>query len=207
MSRARTIVGSHRPDTKGIAELYETPPEAVRALMAAEPFFSRPQMIWEPACGPGQIVAALEACGHDVIASDKFDYSDRWKGGRPAHWGFDFLDQPEPMRACRAIVMNPPFSMADAFVERALQEAPRVYALLELGWLQGDSSPVRNRLIDDGPLVRVHAFADRLDMHRDGFPVERRTNSTRKHAWFCFVNRRKADAVPVAFRRISAKGA
>jgi hypothetical protein len=31
-------------------DLYETPPEAVAALLRAE---NLPEVIWEPACGPG----------------------------------------------------------------------------------------------------------------------------------------------------------
>lgn len=206
MNRARMMTGSHDAATKGDAELYETPPGAVRALMAAEPFFSRPQTILEPACGPGQLVAALQAAGHDVTAADKFDYEARWKGAPDTirTWGRDFLEVPADT-SCRAVVMNPPYSKADLFVMQALNCAPRVYALLELGWLQGESL-FRSALIDDGPLVRVYPFRGRLDMHRDGFPEELRQGQARKHAWFVFTTRRAADAAPVELRRISEIG-
>jgi hypothetical protein len=42
-------------------DLYETPPEAVEALMRVEQL---PHHIWEPACGPGSIVGILRATGH-----------------------------------------------------------------------------------------------------------------------------------------------
>ncbi|MBI1401434.1 class I SAM-dependent methyltransferase [Hyphomonas sp.] len=206
MSRVRTITGAHDTATKGEAELYETPPGAVRALLAAEPFFRRAQTILEPCCGPGQMVAALQAEGHQVIAADRFDYEARWKG-RPdtvRTWHLDFLTA-QPDRSCSAVVMNPPYSRADAFIERALACAPRVYALLELGWLQGEGA-LRCDLIDGGPLIRVYQFRGRLDMHRDGFPVERRQQQARKHAWFCFVWRSMAEPVPVAFTRVSEIG-
>lgn len=214
MNRSRMITGAHDAATKGEGELYETPPQAVRALMAAEPFFSVPQRILEPACGPGQIVAALQAAGHTVTASDLFDYEARWKGAPDTErrWGLDFLDARIAgfigyrNAGFRAVVMNPPYSKANDFVAAALQWAPRVYALLELGWIQGEAAG-RCALVDDGPLIRVLPFIDRLDMHRDGFPAERRTNSTRKHAWFVFANRRAADAAPIEMRRISAAGA
>ena len=40
-------------------DLYETPPEAVLALLSAERL---PQIIWEPACGPGAIVGVPARC-------------------------------------------------------------------------------------------------------------------------------------------------
>lgn len=188
MNRARMMTGSHDAETKGEAELYETPPGAVRALMAAEPFFSRPQKILEPACGPGQLVAALQAAGHDVTAADKFDYEARWKGAPDTirTWGRDFLQAPCDT-SCRAVVMNPPYSKADAFIQQALRCAPRVYALLERGWAQGEAE-LRNDLADSGKLVREYAFRERLEMHRDGFPVEQRQAQARKHSWFVFVD-------------------
>ena len=54
-------------------DLYETPPEATRALLEVERL---PHRVWEPACGPGAIVTVLRAAGHDVVASDLVDYGD-----------------------------------------------------------------------------------------------------------------------------------
>jgi len=52
-------------------DLYESPPEAVCALLAAE---NIPSVIWEPACGPGSIVRVLRASGRQVYATDLVDY-------------------------------------------------------------------------------------------------------------------------------------
>lgn len=205
MNRVRTIIGAHDAETKG-AQLHETQPSAVRALLAEEPFFSRSQRILEPACGPGQLVAALQAAGHDVTAADKFNYEDRWKGAPDTirTWGRDFLTS-EPDTSCAAVVMNPPYSMTDAFILRALECAPRVYALLELGWPQGTGAQ-RCALTDGGPLVYEYVFRERLSMHRDGFPEELRSSSTRKHAWYSFVNRRCDGDGSWVTRRISCIG-
>jgi hypothetical protein len=48
-------------------DTYETPPQAVRALLAAERL---PYNVWEPCCGPGAIVRVLRAAGHQVVATD-----------------------------------------------------------------------------------------------------------------------------------------
>lgn len=52
-------------------DLYETPPEAVHALLKVERL---PRHIWEPACGPGAITHILRAAGHIVHATDLVDY-------------------------------------------------------------------------------------------------------------------------------------
>ena len=53
-------------------DLYETPVEAVTALLRAE---TLPPVIWEPACGPGAIVRTLRAAEHQVYATDLVDYA------------------------------------------------------------------------------------------------------------------------------------
>ena len=102
-------------------DLYETPPEAVRALLKVE---SLPESIWEPACGPGSIVGVLRATGHQVYATDLVDY------GRPDSLsGVDFLMERAPCCYVGAIVTNPPYKLADQFVEHALTLCPRVIML------------------------------------------------------------------------------
>jgi hypothetical protein len=54
-------------------DLYETPPVAVEALLRVEKI---PHRVWEPACGPGNIVKVLRTAGHEVLASDLVDYGD-----------------------------------------------------------------------------------------------------------------------------------
>lgn len=191
MTSAMMITGTHDRDTKGEAELYETPHGATLALLRAHPFFRRPRRLLEPACGPGQIVEVLQAERHDVTAADKFDYEDRWKGAFDTlrTWGRDFL-------ACGhqggfdGVVMNPPYSRADDFIFAALREAPIVFALLEVGWKQA-TGMARSELIDDGYLAHEYDFRERLDMHRDGFAEEDKGYQPRKHAWFVFSRTRR----------------
>jgi urease gamma subunit len=49
---------------------YQTPAEAIGALLALERFGP---VVWEPACGLGAIAGPLEAAGYDVILSDLRD--------------------------------------------------------------------------------------------------------------------------------------
>src|SRR6266700_1480283 len=125
--RGRTLQTNDRaPLSDRKDDLYETPPEAVRALLVAEKL---PEYIWEPACGPGAIVAVLLGAGHLVYASDLIDY------GCPsgAASRVDFLMERElPLAKVGGIVTNPPFKLAAAFVEHACELCPYVAMLLRL---------------------------------------------------------------------------
>jgi hypothetical protein len=53
-------------------DLYETPTEAIYALLQAE---NLPRVIWQPSCGPGAIARVLRASGREVIATGLIDYA------------------------------------------------------------------------------------------------------------------------------------
>ncbi|RAN30654.1 class I SAM-dependent methyltransferase [Hyphomonas pacifica] len=192
------------------AQLHETPLPATRALCRADPWLrQRERVIWEPACGPGAIVQALQALGHHVKAGDKYDYSDRWRGrkGQRVAWGKDFLSlSPREIPKHDAIVMNPPYSggMADAFMAKAFDVSPRVYALLELDWIQGgEVARARDQLMDSPYWLAFYPFRERLnEMNRDGW-TGRITPHKKRHAWFVFGREGRADG-PYT-RRISIK--
>ncbi len=199
-------IGTASKEARGL-ELYETPPVAVRALMSAWPqFFGVPRRIWDPACGPGAIVETLEAAGHSVISSDLANYSGRWRApnARAPHWNRDFFSW-SPAEAvhlgAEAIVMNPPYSKSDAFVYHALDLVPRVFALLELRWLNGVGRE-RSVFIDDGFLHAVHPFDRRLKMNRDGYdgPVNRQS---RLHAWYLFLRPPAGRGAPAIMTRLN----
>jgi hypothetical protein len=82
---------------------YATPMWVTQALAPHLPAIGG--QIWEPAAGDGQMVAALTGMGFDVFGTDIVD-------------GVDFLDCVP--RACAAVITNPPYAWAKAFIERAL---------------------------------------------------------------------------------------
>jgi len=152
-------------------DLYETPPEAVRALLRVE---SLPESIWEPACGPGSIVRILRANGHRVYATDLVDY-----GCPDSESGVDFLMERAPWDG--AIVTNSPYKLADQFVAHALTLCPRVVMLLRLAFLESER---RSPILENCGLARVHVFRKRLPMmHRHGWQGPRASSSI-AFAWF-----------------------
>ena len=175
-------------------DLYQTPPEAVRALLRVEAI---PTRVWEPACGPGAIVRVLSDEGHDVLATDLVDYDSELQDSA----GIDFL-----LPGCaesvwdhqdRAIVTNPPFKNAHLFVARALQFSPYVAMLLRLAFLESEK---RRDIIDNSCLARVHVFRNRLPMmHREGWEGPKASSAT-AFAWFVWDWSHKG---PTQLRRIS----
>src|SRR6516165_6143950 len=136
-------------------DLYETPAVAVEALLGVEDL---PHRLWDPACGPGSIVNVLRARGHRVLASDLVYYND------PTHfYGRDFLMEELP-QGCEAIITNPPYKLADAFVRHAIKICPYVIMLLRLAFYE---SVRRSDILDEDNPARIHVFKKRLPMmHR-----------------------------------------
>jgi hypothetical protein len=152
-------------------DAYFTPPVAVEALLRVEKI---PHRVWEPAAGPGNIVHVLRNHGHAVIASDLIDY-----GG--LDFVRDFLRETEIPAGVEAIVTNPPFKLAEQFVEHALQLRPLVVMLLRLAFLESER---RCGILEGRGLARVHVFRRQLPMmHRAGWEG-RKANSGMAFAWF-----------------------
>lgn len=111
------IIGGGKIENRRELDFYPTPPETTKALMN---FLNLPACtIWEPACGNGSMSEVIKQFGHKVISTDiKTDYGDT----------ADFLTT---NINADAIITNPPFNIADKFIEKAVKEAPIVAMLLK----------------------------------------------------------------------------
>jgi hypothetical protein len=164
--------GRHSNAERGF-DLYETPPLAVEALMRVEKL---PRVIWEPACGPGSIVAVLRKAGHIIHASDLIDY-----GCPDSKALVNFLLERQAPAGVEAVITNPPYRLAERFIAHALDLTPRVAMLLRLAFLEGRRS---TGILDGRGLARVHVFKKRLPMmHRAGW-TGRKASSALTFAWF-----------------------
>jgi len=172
-------------------DLYETPEAAVEALLRVE---TLPHHIWEPACGPGAIVRVLRRHGHTVWATDLVDY-----GCPQSESRVDFLLEWQSRLDVEAIVTNPPFKLAEPFVEHALTMVPLVIMLLRLAFLESER---RSGILESGRLARVHVFRNRLPMmHRDNYRhAPRPISSAIPFAWFVWDRNHHG---PAELRRLS----
>lgn len=117
----RRYYSEPRTHARHVEDWYIEPAWTVELLLAAEPFTGG---IWDPACGSGTIVATAIACGLTAVGTDLVD---RGFGSR-----HDFLLDlaPLPFGGVANIVCNPPYRIADKFIERALRVAERKVAML-----------------------------------------------------------------------------
>jgi hypothetical protein len=124
--------------------------------------------VWEPAAGNGQMVKALERHGFNVTATDIADDN------------YDFLEC-DPLDHYDAIVTNPPYGLAQEFVERALQlTEPLRGTVAMLLRVDYDSAATRLHLFADCP-----AFALKVVLTKRIVWFEPKTaNPSENHAWY-----------------------
>lgn len=87
-------------------DFYPTPEWVTDAL---RPHLPKLDYIWEPACGSGEMVRALERTGASVLRTDISSGNDFLMFTPPTH------------ERLEAIITNPPYDLAEEFCERALQ--------------------------------------------------------------------------------------
>ena len=106
------ILGCASPtNTREPDDFYATPPECTEALINAEAD-RLPLRVWDPCCGAGDISTVLLRHGREVVSTDLID-----RGYGPG--GVDFLLQTTTLAT--AIVTNPPFKRAEAFLRHAAE--------------------------------------------------------------------------------------
>jgi len=145
---------------------YETPEWVTEALLSHVP--QRITTIWEPAAGSGKMSRALQRGGHAVRATDIQDGIDFFTIGRDG-----FSDS--------AIITNPPYKCAQAFIEHALK-------------LTSDNSGFVAMLLRtdfDHAKSRRHLFADHLAFKKKLVLTKRiqwfedsKSSPSFNHAWF-----------------------
>ncbi len=84
-------------------DAYETPDWVTHAVI---PYLELGRVVWEPAAGSGKMVRALQERGFEVSGSEISD-------------GNDFLLMID--RRFRQIVTNPPYTLAQRFIEHAMR--------------------------------------------------------------------------------------
>lgn len=148
-------------------EFYPTPPEPIRALIAAERSrLANFPMIWEPAAGDGAMMRELEALGMASVGSDIVD---RGCGAEIQ----SFYDYNQPLAP--AIVTNPPFAECNwrdgrgRWIEHAIGVLGVEYMALLLNWSwpgAGGLAPLWQSM----PPARVYLMRWKIDFTGQGAP-------------------------------------
>ena len=144
------------PRERAANDWYVEPAWAVQALLDAEDF--RGGCVWDPAAGRDNIPSVCRARDIQAFGSDLID-----RGAPSVRAPFDFLDlDPRFSPRPEFIICNPPFALAERFIDRALSVASRKVAmLLRLSFLEGQR---RGEMFASTPLARVLVFSSRVSM-------------------------------------------
>ena len=144
-------------------DFYSTPAECVHALVGAEHRRLRlfPK-IWEPACGVGAICDVLAEHNMEFYASDIVNRGYTWQEET-----IDFLKC--TTAPSRAIITNPPFNLAEAFIRHAKELEIEYMALLlkSAFWHAAKRQSIFNMWVP----ARVYAMTWRPDFLAKGAPT------------------------------------
>lgn len=119
----------------------------------------------EPACGDQRIIQAIEQRNSAI----KFDWAD-------IQQGIDYFSSNYKLLPYDLIISNPPYNLAQAFVDQALTHGKNVVMLLRLGFL---ASQKRREWWQDRIPHRLFVLSKRPSFTNQG------TDSA-DYAWFCW---------------------
>ncbi|MEX3008340.1 methyltransferase [Hoeflea sp. TYP-13] len=140
-----TAVMQRRHEPKDSLDDFPTPPWATRALMENVLFpdcgfhfprdFFQSRSCWEPTCNRGYMTRPLREYFGKVYATDVYDYG--WSGQQRVK---DFLwpDKSKLSRSYDWLIFNPPFRLAQQFIQRAFELHPEgVATIVRTSFLEG----------------------------------------------------------------------
>lgn len=174
-----TAVMQRRVEAHDSLDDFPTPPWATRALcehLAERGMLAVRNTCREPAANRGHMVAPLREWFYEVIASDVHDYG----VGYPVD---DYLFGPPPPMVDWTVT-NPPFRLAEQFIERALATSRvGVAMIVRAAFLEGVGR--FERLFSRTPPSHVLQFAERVVMHKGRLAPEGSTATA--YAWLVWL--------------------
>lgn len=152
-------------------DLYETPEWATTAVVPHLPFVAF--KVWEPACGSGKMVAALNAAGVNVVKQTDI------------HTGADFLKWDQAANHVNAIITNPPYELATEFIEHALRLMEPVGGVVAmLLRTDFDHAKSRSHLFRDCPAFAKKVVLTKRIMWFEPEPGAKGKSPSFNHAWY-----------------------
>ena len=162
-------------------DFYATNPAAVDKILSIYDFKAR--KILEPCVGQGHIADAVKARYGDACSVTGMDIVDR---GYPGTIVADFLEY-ETDERYEGIITNPPFSLAQQFVEKGmelLKDGGQMLMFLKIQFLEGKN---RIEFYNKYPPKYIYVFSRRMATWNDGHklaPDGKPWKTTMCHAWF-----------------------
>jgi hypothetical protein len=175
-----TAVMQRRVEPHDSLDDFPTPPWATRALcewLIAKDWLLEHCSCREPAANRGHMVKPLREYFGAVEASDIHDYG----VGFPVA---DFLFPGSDLFPVDWTITNPPFRLAEQFIERAAATSSSGYAMIvRAAFLEGVGR--HDRLFSKNPPSYVLQFAERVVMHKGRLAPEGSTATA--YAWLVWL--------------------
>ena len=175
MQNTSHAVMAQRTEAKDSPDDFPTPPWATRALVEHvldDRLALKGMSCLEPACGRGYMSRPLGEYFGSVASSDAY------------HYGFakirDYLAIPYEAQAFDWVITNPPFRLAEEFVERSLVVARKGVAILARTVFL-ESSGRYNSLFRDRPPTKFAQFVERVPMVKGR--LDRKASTATGYAW------------------------
>jgi hypothetical protein len=183
-------VGQQRHSSLDSLDYFPTPPWATRALVEwlDGNVFSDlgAATCWEPAAGGRHMSLVLAESFGRVVATDVHDYGGLDGLGSFVGVGPDVIERPTPHRLVDWIITNPPFVLAEAFLERAQRDAHNVALLLRSAWIDGIGR--YEATFSRCPPTSMLQFAERVPMVKGRWDPAASTATP--YAWFIWSGSR-----------------
>ena len=179
-----SAVMAQRIEPHDSLDFFPTPPWATRAL--CEHLISVDNaIVWDPACGDGAMARPLAERAVMIFASDIHDYG----RGYTIH---DFLMPYTPLSIERAhwIVTNPPFRLAEQFIQRGLAIAERGVAMLVRSVFV-ESVGRYESLFRSRPPAIVAQFAERVPMVKGR--LDGKASTATAYCWLVWMREPSAE--------------
>jgi len=141
--------------------------------------------VWECACGMGHLSKVLEKEGYEVLSTDLI-YRGFGEGN------VNFLKENRKFNG--DILTNPPFKLAEQFVEKGikrLQRGNKLFLFLKIQFLEGQK---RNKLFKKYPLKYVYCYSSRQLCCKDA-DFEKYTSTTQFYAWYIWERGYNAETI------------
>lgn len=175
MQNTSHAVMAQRAEAKDSLDDFPTPPWATRALMEhviEQGGYTDGMNCLEPACGAGHMAKVLGEYFGKVTASDVHPYG----YGDIA----DFLKTLYPAGEYDWVITNPPFRLAEEFIERALPIARRGVAILARTVFI-ESIGRYERIFQPNAPSKVAQFSERVPMVKGR--LDRKASTATGYAW------------------------
>lgn len=190
-TKGSRVTGGNGLRDREVDDYYATDPKSVTLFLEKFPLQVRGEparTILEPCCGGGHITRTLleHDPGLEILS---FDIADR--GYEKTDCIQDFLTW-EPDRKYDMVLTNPPYKLAQEFVEKSLDcisDGGKVAMFLNISFITGEKR--KNSLYAKNLLESMYVFGKRQGVWRNGQEKDENGNTwsrTMNFAWFVFSN-------------------